>query len=136
MDRGEEPGGLQSMGSQRVGLDRFSLHELLEKLCNRTLYMDSLLILPRGVFVQRTISGIKICELQPQIYLACSPTLTSLKAQIKCKTGSELTREINANTLRSKLAFKLEKAMAPHSSTFAWKIHGRRSLVGCSPWGH
>ena len=29
-----------------------------------------------------------------------------------------------------------EKAMAPHSSTLAWKIHGRRSLVGCSPWGH
>ena len=28
-----------------------------------------------------------------------------------------------------------EKAMAPHSSTLAWKIHGQRSLVGCSPWG-
>ena len=28
-----------------------------------------------------------------------------------------------------------EKAMAPHSRTLAWKIHGRRSLVGCSPWG-
>ena len=28
-----------------------------------------------------------------------------------------------------------EKAVAPHSSTLAWKIHGRRSLVGCSPWG-
>ena len=26
-----------------------------------------------------------------------------------------------------------EKAMAPHSSTLAWKIHGWRSLVGCSP---
>ena len=26
-------------------------------------------------------------------------------------------------------------AMAPHSSTLAWKIHGQRSLVGCSPWG-
>ena len=26
--------------------------------------------------------------------------------------------------------------MAPHSSTLAWKIHWRRSLVGCSPWGH
>ncbi|KAI4547946.1 hypothetical protein MG293_000276 [Ovis ammon polii] len=26
--------------------------------------------------------------------------------------------------------------MAPHSSTLPWKIHGRRSLVGCSPWGH
>jgi len=25
--------------------------------------------------------------------------------------------------------------MAPHSSTLAWKSHGRRSLVGCSPWG-
>ena len=24
--------------------------------------------------------------------------------------------------------------MASHSSTLAWKIHGRRSLVGCSPW--
>ena len=29
----------------------------------------------------------------------------------------------------------LEKEMAPHSSTLAWKIHGQRSLVGCSPWG-
>ena len=29
-----------------------------------------------------------------------------------------------------------EKAMAPHSSTLAWKIHGQRSLVGYSPWGH
>ena len=29
----------------------------------------------------------------------------------------------------------MEKAMAPHSSTLAWKIHGQRSLVGCSPWG-
>ena len=28
-----------------------------------------------------------------------------------------------------------EEAMAPHSSTLAWKIHGQRSLVGCSPWG-
>ena len=26
--------------------------------------------------------------------------------------------------------------MAPQSSTLAWKSHGWRSLVGCSPWGH
>ena len=26
--------------------------------------------------------------------------------------------------------------MVPHSSTLAWKIHGWRNLVGCSPWGH
>ena len=25
--------------------------------------------------------------------------------------------------------------MAPYSSTLVWKIHGWRSLVGCSPWG-
>ena len=28
-----------------------------------------------------------------------------------------------------------EKAMAPHSSTLTWKIHGWRSPVGCNPWG-
>ena len=28
----------------------------------------------------------------------------------------------------------LEKEMATHSSTLAWKIHGQRSLVGYSPW--
>ena len=30
--------------------------------------------------------------------------------------------------------FSTTKAMAPYSSILAWKIHGRRSLVGCSPW--
>ena len=30
----------------------------------------------------------------------------------------------------------LEKEMATHSSIFAWEIHGQKSLVGCSPWGH
>ena len=29
----------------------------------------------------------------------------------------------------------LEKEMATHSSTLAWKIPRWRSLVGCSPWG-
>ena len=28
-----------------------------------------------------------------------------------------------------------QPAMAPHSNTLAGKSHGRRSLVGCSPWG-
>ena len=28
-----------------------------------------------------------------------------------------------------------EKAMAPHSSSLAWKIHGQRSLLSYSPWG-
>ena len=29
----------------------------------------------------------------------------------------------------------LKKETATHSSTLAWKTHGRRSLVGYSPWG-
>ena len=30
----------------------------------------------------------------------------------------------------------LEKEMATHSCILAWRIHGQRSLVGYSPWGH
>ena len=30
----------------------------------------------------------------------------------------------------------LEEEMATHSSILAWKVHGQRSLVGYSPWGH
>jgi len=30
----------------------------------------------------------------------------------------------------------LEKGTATHSSILAWGIHGQRSLVGYSPWGH
>ena len=30
----------------------------------------------------------------------------------------------------------LEKEIAIHSSILAWEIHGQRSLVGYSPWGH
>ena len=29
----------------------------------------------------------------------------------------------------------LEKEMATHSSTLAWKTHGWRSVIGYSPWG-
>ena len=32
-------------------------------------------------------------------------------------------------------SINMEKATAPHSSTLTGKSHGRRSLVGCSPWG-
>ena len=30
----------------------------------------------------------------------------------------------------------LEKGMATHSIILAWRIHGQRSLMGYSPWGH
>ena len=30
----------------------------------------------------------------------------------------------------------LEKEIATHSSIITWRIHGQRSLVGYSLWGH
>ena len=30
----------------------------------------------------------------------------------------------------------LEKEMTTHSSTLAWQSHGKRIVVGYSPWGH
>ena len=36
---------------------------------------------------------------------------------------------------RTFLEVQWEKAMAPHSSTLAWKIPWTEGLVGCSPWG-
>ena len=37
--------------------------------------------------------------------------------------------------VRVQVSFLTEKAMAPHSSTLAWKIPWTEGLVGCSPWG-
>ena len=30
----------------------------------------------------------------------------------------------------------LEKKMATHADILVWEIHGQKSLVGYSPWGH
>ena len=30
----------------------------------------------------------------------------------------------------------LEEGMATHSNILAWRIHGQRSLLGYSTWGH
>ena len=50
--------------------------------------------------------------------------------QIKTKNKTQMH-----NPFFSPSGILSEKAMAPHSSTLAWKIPGRRSLVGFSPWG-
>ena len=34
------------------------------------------------------------------------------------------------------VAWYLGEGMATHPSILAWRIHGERSLVGYSPWGH
>ena len=51
-------------------------------------------------------------------------------------TGSQRVRHDWATSLHFTSFFLwLSSIPAPHSSTLAWKIHGRGSLVGCSPWG-
>ena len=42
--------------------------------------------------------------------------------------------ETQVQSLRQE--YPLEKAMATHSSTLAWKIPWMESVVGYSPWGH
>ena len=42
---------------------------------------------------------------------------------------------LDGNSNNAILLRNTEKAMAPHSSTLAWKTPGWRSLEGCSPWG-
>ena len=74
----------------------------------------------------------------------------SLQTETLGPTASELepyTSSLVAQTVRNPPAMQetwlpslgwedlLEKGMATHSSIFAWKIHGHRSLVGYSPWG-
>ena len=50
-------------------------------------------------------------------------------------SGSDSIQFVVLLSLSHQIANSAEKAMAPHSSTLAWTIHGQRSLVGCSPWG-
>ena len=60
-----------------------------------------------------------------------SPSFSSLGCEVTDKQG-EKARIMH---LVMDQSWRPEKAMAPHSSTLAWKTHGWRSLVGCSPWG-
>ena len=57
--------------------------------------------------------------------LTAWPSLLASASQ-RCSLNSEV---------KDAQGLPAEKAMAPHSSTLAGKSHGRRSLVGCSPWG-
>ena len=57
-------------------------------------------------------------------------------------SGSITSWEIDGQTVETVSDFifgtpksLLEKAVAPHSSTLAWKIPWTEGVVGCSPWG-
>ena len=50
--------------------------------------------------------------------------------------GSKITADGDcSHEIKRRLLLGREKAMAPHSSTLAWKIPWMEDLVGCSPWG-
>ena len=58
------------------------------------------------------------------------------KLLIEHQFSKNIFKILNSNkTLRIFLTLIREKAMAPHSSTLAWKIPGTGSLVGCCLWG-
>ena len=65
----------------------------------------------------------------PQIVLQCLWGTYILPVQGVAITWKNVSCLISTDCL-------LEKAMAPHSVLLPEKSHGRRSLVGCSPWGH
>ena len=54
---------------------------------------------------------------------------------VSWRWGRERCIKMEIDSIWGEVLKTTEKAMAPHSSTLAWKIHGWRSLVGCSPWG-
>ena len=62
----------------------------------------------------------------PELKIKVSRRSTFLSGSFGEETVSSLFQLLEVLT---------EKAMAPHSTTLAWKIHGGRSLVGCSLWG-
>ena len=65
-------------------------------------------------------------EIQPMLYLPDFPGGSDGKVSV-----------YNVETWVRSLGLEdlLEKEMAIHSSTIAWKSHGQKSLVGYSPWG-
>ena len=51
-----------------------------------------------------------------------------------CASGHRDFTETEPDLCLSLLQRHVEKAMATHSSTLAWRIQGQRGLVGCHLW--
>ena len=45
------------------------------------------------------------------------------------------TGHANAGDVRDEVSVPGSEGAETHSSIPAWRIHGQRSLAGCSPWG-
>ena len=67
--------------------------------------------------------------------VSLSQTIGVIPAQLDLRLGGPDLPSLCCRAFGSAFRRRAEKAMAPHSSTLAWKIHGQRSLIGGSPWG-
>ena len=89
--------------------------------------------------VQGTLKSLLQHHTSKALILQCSAFFTVQLSYPYMTTGKTiaLTRQTFVGRVISLLFNMLSGlvAMAPHSSTLAWKIHGRRSLLACSPWG-
>ena len=78
-------------------------------------------------------------QLSPEPLMCMYVLPTTPYSQYDCNFG-EIKNQGLHNCACSSNSWSLEsisgKAMAPHSSTLAWKIPWTEEPVGCSPWGH
>ena len=87
--------------------------------------------------VQRTPKSLLLHHSSKASLLGCSAFFQVQLLHPYLTNGK--TRALTIRTFLGKVMSLLfilsEKAMAPHSSTLAWKIPWTEELVGCSPWG-
>ena len=112
----EEPGGLQSMGSRRVGHDWATSFSLFTFMHWRRKWQPTPVFLPGEFQGQGSLVGCRLWG----------------------RTESDATE---ATYQQQQQYMKVEKAMAPHSSTLAWKIPwteepGRLQSMGSLRVGH
>ena len=118
----EEPGGLQTMGSLRVGHDWATSLSLFTFMNWRRKWQPTPVFLPGESRGRGSLMGCRLWgRIESDTTEACLSSSSSTMGETRVQSlGWEDS---------------LEKEMAIHSSTIAWKSHGQRSLVGYSPWG-
>ena len=74
------------------------------------------------LFLRYTLTG---CKLSSSLEIMYMSSRICLGKTLSMGNGNPLVSALKLFIL----------SMATHSSTLNWKSHGRRSLIGCSPWG-
>ena len=138
----EVPGGLQSMGSQRVVHDRAHQHLGYAGLIKRAERCSLCFYFCNGLCKIGVISPLLITDLFQEDFLLLN-SIGSIFHQLynmHSFPGGTSGREPGCPCRRRKTRLRsrgwedaLEEGMATPSSTLTWRIQGPRSLVGYSP---